>query len=322
MESVKASCGALEARILKAAARAFGLNFTDPLNAPAVEYEIPSVPDGVYYSNSLPLFLLTPRSIVTFVKISLDEFNVVWHAGEAALEIALPSGFRMDTNDLAGQFYSKVSSFRVPEVRVRTLLGSDPRASVWYGAAEFNADFNIDVYSAPANWPEKAKIQSEFLATQDSQTGRAIFLYMPDQTAQYDSLAPGELYWIASYLLLTLFTGRGLLDTEFYLTQLRIPKSSSHVSSSFSRDLTKSPDLPTPSRLYRQNLHSDSEEEEWISEADRDARIAYVFMRTLSACDHACTDSCSVCRAHQMSRQTSRMKTTACPAVMSRITKI
>lgn len=37
---------ALDARTFAAAGRAFGLSFTDPLNAPAAEYEVPSDPDG------------------------------------------------------------------------------------------------------------------------------------------------------------------------------------------------------------------------------------------------------------------------------------
>ena len=38
----------IEARTLAAAGQAFGLNFTDPLNAPAAEHEIPTDPDGQY----------------------------------------------------------------------------------------------------------------------------------------------------------------------------------------------------------------------------------------------------------------------------------
>ena len=49
---INASFGTIEARILMSAARAFGLNFTDPLNAPAAEYDIPSAPDGTYYSKA------------------------------------------------------------------------------------------------------------------------------------------------------------------------------------------------------------------------------------------------------------------------------
>ena len=36
----------IEAKILAAAGNAFGFNFTDPLNAPAPEYDIPADPDG------------------------------------------------------------------------------------------------------------------------------------------------------------------------------------------------------------------------------------------------------------------------------------
>lgn len=38
---------ALEARIFMAAARQFGFTFSDPLNAPAAEYDVPSDPDGI-----------------------------------------------------------------------------------------------------------------------------------------------------------------------------------------------------------------------------------------------------------------------------------
>lgn len=37
---------AIEARVLAAAGQAFALNFSDPLNAPAAEHDIPLDPDG------------------------------------------------------------------------------------------------------------------------------------------------------------------------------------------------------------------------------------------------------------------------------------
>lgn len=117
--------------------------------------------------------------------------NIVWRAGDAAVELALPNGFRIDTNDLAGEFYSKVTSFRIPHASLKLLVTSNTTPSVWHEALGFVADSNIDMYSAPYNWREKAKVQSEFLATQDSHTGRAMFLYMPDQSVPYDVLAPG-----------------------------------------------------------------------------------------------------------------------------------
>ena len=43
---VKTSVNAHEARLLSSIGSAFGLNFSDPLNAPAKEYAIPADPDG------------------------------------------------------------------------------------------------------------------------------------------------------------------------------------------------------------------------------------------------------------------------------------
>jgi hypothetical protein len=44
--NVAGRMNALDARSLAACGRQFGMNFTDPLNAPAQEYEIPTDPDG------------------------------------------------------------------------------------------------------------------------------------------------------------------------------------------------------------------------------------------------------------------------------------
>lgn len=43
---VKTALDAYEARLLSAVGSSFGLNFSDPLNAPAKEYAIPADPDG------------------------------------------------------------------------------------------------------------------------------------------------------------------------------------------------------------------------------------------------------------------------------------
>lgn len=137
----------------------------------------------------------------------MDAANVIWLADSVALELLLPRGLRIDTNDLAGQSHGKVQSIRVPHAALRMLLANDSSTVAWSEALEFVADANIDMYSAPPGWREKARVQSEFLAEQDSHTGRAIFMYMPDQFIPYDALAPGALgisVWIAT---LTAFQG-------------------------------------------------------------------------------------------------------------------
>lgn len=130
---------------------------------------------------------------MTFLKIKLDEVTAVWHTQNVAVEIRLPSGFRMDSNDLAGKLYSKVTSFRVPNASMKFLLSKAVGSSDWHEAADIAFDANIDIYSAPQGWRKRAQAQAEFLAAQDGHTCRAFFLYMPDQSVPKDTLAPGTV---------------------------------------------------------------------------------------------------------------------------------
>ena len=131
---------------------------------------------------------------MTFLKLCVNHFNLVWHVQNTAVEVALTRGLRLDSNDLAGNLYSKVTSIRVPEVAVKFLLARDVTSRDWYEAMDIALDANIDIYSAPPGWRKKAKAQAEFLAAQDGHTGRAIFLYLPDQTVPNDTLAPGTIF--------------------------------------------------------------------------------------------------------------------------------
>ncbi|KAI0093075.1 hypothetical protein BDY19DRAFT_882324 [Irpex rosettiformis] len=252
---------ALDARTIAASGRQFGLNFTDPMNAPAPEYEIPSDPD------------------VTFLKVTVDQLNLVWQIDNAAAELSLPKGLRIDVNDVGGKFYKSVTSIRVPLAIAKLLVSQSVGASDWHEAMCARMDVNIDIYSAPPGWKEKAQAQMEFLVAQDSHTERVMFLYMPDEALPYDTLATGKMFsWIhEQFLILSL--GRGLLDTQFYLPQVRIPKpydSSSMIEQNKRQSRVVNPEyVPSPLALphYLAN-HSESEGEDYVSEADRDARLA------------------------------------------------
>lgn len=183
--------GTAEYRILLAASQAFSLNFSDPLNAPAAEYDIPVDPDGKYEVLSRESSLPNHCLLVTFLKIALDDATIVWQADNVAVEIRLPHGLRMDSNDLAGKLYSKVTSLRIPEVSMKMLL-SKANCSEWHEAADLVLDAYLDNYAAPVGWRERAQAQAEFLAKQDGHTCRALFLYMPDQSVPNDTLAPGS----------------------------------------------------------------------------------------------------------------------------------
>ncbi|KAI8993910.1 hypothetical protein BD414DRAFT_436222, partial [Trametes punicea] len=190
---VKAAINAYEARLLSSVGSAFGLNFSDPLNAPAKEYAIPADPD------------------VTFLKVQLHTINLVWLVGEAAAELCLPKGLRFDTNDLAGQSFSRVTSLRLPEGTVRLLLSSKQDRSKWIEGAVVRLDVDLDIYSAPPGWRTAARRQADFVAEQDAPTGRAKILYTHEEAATESS---------------TLRPGRGALDNDFYLPQIRIPRIS------------------------------------------------------------------------------------------------
>ncbi|CDO69204.1 hypothetical protein BN946_scf185042.g106 [Trametes cinnabarina] len=190
---VKASLNAYETRLLSSVGSAFSLNFSDPLNAPAKEYAIPVDPD------------------VTFLKVQVDTVNVVWLVGEAVAELTLSDGLRLDRNDLAGKSFSQVTSLRLPDGTAKLLLASKQDRSRWIEAADARIDVDVDVYSAPPGWREAAKRQTDFVAAEDAPTGRARILYMQDKdTSEASGLRPG----------------RGALDNDFYLPQIRVPKMS------------------------------------------------------------------------------------------------
>ncbi|KAI0762082.1 hypothetical protein BD413DRAFT_680921 [Trametes elegans] len=190
---VKATLNAHEAQLLSSVSSSFGLNFGDPLNAPAKEYAIPSDPD------------------VTFLKVQVDTVNAVWLAGDAAVELTLPGGLRLDMNDLAGKSFRKVTSIRLPDGAAKLLLSSKQDRTRWIEAADVRVDADIDIYSAPIGWRESAQLQTDFIIKQDALTGRARILYAHEEDSTEASV---------------LRPGRGALDNDFYLPQIRIPRMS------------------------------------------------------------------------------------------------
>ncbi|KAI0368271.1 hypothetical protein BV20DRAFT_969313 [Pilatotrama ljubarskyi] len=241
---VKATINAYEARLLSCVGSSFGINFSDPLNAPAKEYAIPSDPD------------------VTFLKIQVDTVNVVWLVGEAAAELSLPEGLRIDMNDLAGKSYRRVTSVRLPQGTVKLLLTSKQDHSRWIEAASMGLDVDADIYSAPPGWRELARRQTDFIAEQDALTGRAKILYTQEEDPTEASM---------------LRPGRGALDNDFYLPQIRIPRMSPV-------ETLRDREAPLPS--LREDI-SESDVEP-LPESVRDARLANLRPTNLQV--HALSD--------------------------------
>ncbi|KDQ57525.1 hypothetical protein JAAARDRAFT_69639 [Jaapia argillacea MUCL 33604] len=236
--SVRGALSLTDTRVLSSAGSAFGVNFGDPFNTPATEYAVPLDPD------------------VTFVRVSVHSVDVTWLAGNAALHINLPSGLRMDSNDLATGRHRSMTSFRLPRATVRALQESGSAPRTWLEAASFTVDCSIDMYSSPLGWRESASRQKDFVAAQDSLTRRASFLFD----------APPES-------LEKLISGRSLRENGLYLPRPRLPRDTV-ATSSMPPVQHHQPQASRGTPLIRDGVLSDSDSDEIISEADRDARLA------------------------------------------------
>ncbi|KAF8664381.1 hypothetical protein AX16_000752 [Volvariella volvacea WC 439] len=153
--SIRSALSAPEAGLLLAAADAFQLNYVDSVNAPAEEYLPPLDPD------------------VTFLKVSLDKLNIMWRAGCAVLMFSMPQGLNLESSDLGGQFYKKVTTLRIPSMSTQVLLTASPERKPWLEAAAFKTDVFMDIYVAPQDWREKSAAQLRFIEEQDRLTSRA-----------------------------------------------------------------------------------------------------------------------------------------------------
>lgn len=142
--------------------RALSVTYTDSLNAPDPEFELPLDPD------------------ITFLKVSLQSVDIVLKDGEAALHLKMPHGLRLDYNDLAGGTYRKVMSLRLPLLQAKNLFRSPYKKEDWFEVASASMDLCSDMYFSPAGWEESAARQLRFVLEQDSLTKRLKFLYSRD----------------------------------------------------------------------------------------------------------------------------------------------
>ncbi|KAG6900261.1 hypothetical protein C0993_000714 [Termitomyces sp. T159_Od127] len=256
-------------RLLAAAGNAFRLNFVDALNAPAYEYLPPVEPDGRFLV-TLPHSINLLEETVSFVKLSVQSFDMTWRAGQAALALNLPRGIKLNSNDLGGRFHRKLTSVKVPDIDVKVLLASQPHGSRWVEAARFSADAYVDVYTAPLGYRETARKQIAYIEEQDRLTGRARRMFAPlgPHNAEYpsDSVSLSIPSRVLTYVSCLepiphkngLYLPHPILPEEH---RPGAPVNSTRV------EYTRRP-RSNVARL------SDSDTEEGISEADRDARLA------------------------------------------------
>lgn len=206
---------------------------------------------------------------VTLMKVSVGPVNLTWLAGNTAVDVTIPSGITLNTNDLAGDFYRKVTSIQIPTISLKVLVTNVTRPRSWLEAAHAILDVNVDIYSAPAGWRDTSRVQKEFVRIQDVPTGRAKLM----KESLYNDCKPLVLH--VTLVLITL-SGRGSHKNGLYLPQPRL----SRITEGRAREQLR---WPRPDDNYvkdttqlrgRTSRASDSDGEEGVSEADRDARLA------------------------------------------------
>ncbi|KAG5648496.1 hypothetical protein DXG03_003107 [Asterophora parasitica] len=269
---VKALLTASEGRLLAAVGDAFRLNFVDLPNAPATKFLPPVDPDGGFFDFA-PYLLLRSIEKVAFVKFSLKSVDITWRAGQAALVITLSRGINVDNNDVGGRYHRKATRLRIAEISVKVLLATSLHGGRWLEAMELTADAYLDIYSAPLGFRRLSQAQIAYIEEQDHSTGRARKMF---STLASRMTEPPSKHFLPNSTrgLLTSIAGATLHKNGVYLPHPTLPNRQ------------HTPEAAGPSQPARKervpdswaNLAhlSESDAEEGISEADRDARLAYV----------------------------------------------
>jgi len=200
---------------------------------------------------------------VTFIRFSTGPVDATWSAGATAVNLSLPSGLTVHTNDLEGQFCGKLMSVRLPTASLKVLLSSSASKTTWCEAADLVMDINMDIYR-----PSKIRnpSQMDFIQGQDELTRRAQHLLDQLQSARRASFSDNR-----RSLQRKLF---GLHRNGLFLPPPRLPqfrRAKPHTSAHPTIALHP---RNTPAWWPHLSHLAESEEEETISEADRDARLA------------------------------------------------
>jgi hypothetical protein len=279
MGDVKVSISANQAAILVAAGNAFTCNFVDLVNAPAQDFAVVLDPDGRHISlvqfHGPATRPLTTSIIVTFYKIAVKTFEASWKAGQAALLVRIPKGIKLDRNDLGTNLYKRVTSLHLPGVSVKILLTGSRRPKAWLEAAEISSEAYIDIYSSPYNHQALTRAQLAFIEEQDSLTGRAKRILEQLNRTEHSKFQSRtctlkyRISWGSKC-----FTQMAFLIAMVFI-YLNPVYPVAHLFRNVQAIIYVLVILALRPRAYRHvpNL-SDTDAEEGVSEADRDARLA------------------------------------------------
>jgi hypothetical protein len=236
---------------LAACARSFGLNYADAANAPSSDFQVMSEPDA------------------TCLKIVAKSLELSFPVPTGAFQVSVPLGVLLDLNDLAGKTYRKITSVSVPSCDIRLLL-SCPSSSNhirWFEVAAVSFDINLDIYSSPPGWRDSARVQLEFVSSQDALTGRVPFAHNISRSETSTSLSDQLLYIISIRSKSPLGSRH---QGQIYLPHPKMPVQAfvavEEETSTASTDRFSGDSSPRPISFL-------SEADEELSEAERDAHV-------------------------------------------------
>ncbi|TFY67887.1 hypothetical protein EVG20_g3774 [Dentipellis fragilis] len=233
--AIKAILSGLEGRAFMAASDAFIVNYRDILNSPAEE------------------FTLSPDPDATFLKVSFSEADVVWQSSKAAVQVCVPQGLGLESNNLAGNHYRQLVTLRLPQILTRLLYRQTAR-NRWLETGRIEFDGAMDLYSSPMGWKESSIKQAAFIAEQDTLSGRVQNLFS-SRTKPKNRISGNHL-WIA-----------GLQLPRLSEPSARKMRTSRKDEQNYV-EVTK----PTPYPFRFPSL--DSDDEDPYTDSDRDFRLA------------------------------------------------
>jgi hypothetical protein len=180
--------------------------------------------------------------------------------------ISLSQGVRVDSNDLGGHYHRKLTSLKIPKVFVKVLLSTSGASNHWLEAAEIITDAYLDIYASPRGHRKMTATQIAYVEEQDILTNRArqMLVSLRSQGVKTSSSR--------AVRVMTFISGakhrNGLYLPQPLLPKLPEPDETRPLQQDEDTDEQPSTSWPMPGQL------SESDTEEGISEADRDARLA------------------------------------------------
>ena len=273
--AVTGSLSAAQAKALAAVGNAFRHHFVDHPNAPAGEFMPTLDPDSTFFTDRSPPSLTSP--LVTFYKVSVESVDITWKAGSAAVVVSLPEGVKVNTNDLAADHYRKVVSVRAPHITAKVLVTSQIPGASWLEAGEVVADAYIDVYSAPKDYIALNAAQVAFVEEQDRATNRVKRMVAGLQGRSDGNLGTQASDTSNATILNETPTDAAGHHNGVFVPQPMLPNADHRPVLRPSKVEGRAGERAPKWRISTLAHNSDSDEDDGMSEADRDARIASVF---------------------------------------------